>query len=81
MAPKAEAMFIMGSVTAMPDMAAPPTPWPMNMLSMMWYSDEEAIAMMAGMEYRAKSLPSESVPSDIVLFCTVAILYCGLQNY
>ena len=27
------------------------------------------MAMIAGMAYRAKSLPIESVPSDTVLFC------------
>ena len=41
---------------------------------MIWYNDDEAIAIMAGIEYFARSLPNESVPSDIVLFCADAIL-------
>ena len=45
------------------------------MLSMMWYSDDDAMAMIAGMAYRAKSLPSESVPSETVLFCTDDDIY------
>ena len=35
MAPKAAARFINGIVSARPDMAIGPTPWPMNMLSIM----------------------------------------------
>ena len=47
----------------------------MKILSMMWYSDDDAMAMIAGIAYRARSLPSESVPSDTVLFCTDDIYY------
>ncbi len=65
-APKAEAMFIIGIVIAMPAIAAPPTPCPTKMLSIMWYSDDDAIAMMAGIAYRKRSLPMLSVPSDNV---------------
>ncbi len=79
MAPKAEAMFIMGSVTAMPDMAAPPTPCPTKMLSMILYSDDDAMAIMAGMAYLGSSRRSGSVPSETVLLC-VFLLIRG-QNY
>jgi hypothetical protein len=40
---------MMGSVTAMPVIAASPTPWPMKILSMIWYSDDDAMAIIAGM--------------------------------
>jgi hypothetical protein len=40
----------------------------------MWYNDEDAIAIIAGIEYRARSLPNESVPNDTVLFCADAII-------
>jgi hypothetical protein len=49
MAPNAEAMFMIGNVMAIPEIAVPPTPWPIKILSMMWYSDDEAIAIIAGM--------------------------------
>lgn len=39
----------------------------------MWYNDDDAIAIIAGMEYFARSLPMESVPKDIVLFAVDAI--------
>jgi hypothetical protein len=48
-APKAEAIFIIGSVMAIPEMAVPPTPWPINILSIIWYSEDDAIAIIAGM--------------------------------
>ena len=47
-APKAEPMFIMGIVIAIPAMAAPPTPCPTKALSMRWYNDDDAIAIIAG---------------------------------
>ena len=48
---KAIRQFIIGKVTASPEIASVPTPFPMNILSIRLYSDTAAILMMAGMEY------------------------------
>ena len=53
----------------------------MKILSMMWYSDDDAIAIIAGMEYRARSLPMESDPNDTVLLCADAIYYLFCNIY
>ena len=66
-APKAEQIFIIGIVTAIPAIAAPPTPWPTKTLSIIWYIDDEAIAIIAGTAYRNSSEPRLSVPNDSVL--------------
>ena len=43
--------FIIGKVTASPEIANAPTPLPMKMLSVRLYKDTTAILIMAGMEY------------------------------
>lgn len=48
---KAIRQFIIGKVTASPEIASVPTPFPMNILSIRLYSDTAAILMMAGIEY------------------------------
>ena len=62
--PNAVERFIRGNVTASPEIAIAPTPCPMNMLSIMLYSDDAVIAMMAGRAYSLSSLPIGSVPSS-----------------
>ena len=62
--PKAVERFISGNVTARPEMARGPTPWPMKMLSTMLYSDAAVCAMMAGKAYCLSSMPIFSVPSS-----------------
>ena len=71
-APKAADRFIRGNVIASPEIARAPTPCPMKMLSIMLYSEEAVIAMMAGRAYCASSLPTGFVPSSSVA-CLLSI--------
>ena len=47
--PNADAIFIIGIVSAIPEIANAPTPWPMKMLSIILNSEVETIAIIAGM--------------------------------
>ena len=72
-APKAPAMFIIGIVIAIPAIAAPPTPCPTNIESIIWYSEFDAIAIIAGAAYRQSSEPILSVPKESVFACFAII--------
>lgn len=72
--PKAAAKFINGKVNANPAMPNGPTPWPMNMLSVMLYSDEAVMAMMEGMANLVNNFPMGSVPK-IKGECFIDIYY------
>ena len=75
--PKAVDRFISGNVTARPEIAMGPTPWPMYMLSIMLYSDDAVIAIIAGSAYFFRSFPISSVPRSvgIATFCCSSILH------
>lgn len=49
--PSAKVRFMMGKVTARPDRARGPTPWPMKTLSMMLYREYTTMPAMEGREY------------------------------
>lgn len=65
-APKAAERFMKGKVMPNPAMASVPTTWPMNARSMMLYSEEAVMAMIAGMAYRMSSSPTGFVPNSSV---------------
>ncbi len=49
--PNAAARFINGNVMANPEIASAPTPCPIKILSVIWYSEDAVMAIIAGMAY------------------------------
>ena len=71
--PNAALRFIRGNVMASPAIARGPHPCPMKMLSTMLYSDDAAIAIMAGKAYFLSRLEIFSVPNSVGM--TTPILF------
>ena len=67
-APNAADRFISGKVIANPLMANEPTPWPINMLSIMLYNDDAVMAIIAGTAYFNSNLRIGSVPNSAGVF-------------
>lgn len=71
--------FISGKVMARPVIAIAPTPLPMNILSMILYSDVARLAIIAGSEYWSRSCPMVAVPSMFgLLFVDVETFGCTI---
>ncbi len=60
--PKAAAKLMKGKVTAKPAIPKEPTPWPIKMLSIIFYRDAAVMATIAGMAYRISNLRMFSDP-------------------
>ena len=68
---KADRKFINGKVSANPEMAIGPTPCPMNIRSIMLYSEAIMAPTIAGKEYIHNNLRTFMVPN---LFSTVVVI-------
>ena len=84
-APNADAIFIIGIVSAIPEIANAPTPCPIKILSIILNSDVEIIAIIAGIAYRGSSFDNGSVPSESVDICffirgAKIVKLCNIDN-
>lgn len=65
--PRAKVRFMMGKVTARPERASGPTPWPMNTLSMMLYREYTTMPAMEGREYWTRRRQTDAFSNSEML--------------